>query len=132
PRGSAAVADVSGTVADNATIVLVSDGPTLRRMAVKAGRRDNVHSVAKRYQVRAEQVAEWNSVGTGAKFSPGQTVIVYILQKGRGSSHAAAPTRTARGHRSTTARVAAKAAPKARGKRAAAKPSGKHVHIAEN
>src|SRR5450432_269852 len=56
PRGNASPADVSGSVADNATMMLVSDGPTQRKMALRAGRHDSVETVARRYRVSAAQV----------------------------------------------------------------------------
>ena len=87
-----AIADVSSTVADNATMVLAA-----RCAAADASRRCAPASTTastrsrKRYHVSASQVAQWNDVGTGAKFAPGQTVVVYVAGKGRSG---AAPTRT--------------------------------------
>ena len=37
PRGNALLADVSSSVADNATMMLVADGPTLKKTSLKAG-----------------------------------------------------------------------------------------------
>jgi membrane-bound lytic murein transglycosylase D len=50
-------------------------------MALKAGRKDSVASIAKRYRVSAAQVAQWNGVGKGASFQPGQTVVVFVAGK---------------------------------------------------
>jgi membrane-bound lytic murein transglycosylase D len=91
PRRGTAVADVSSTVADNATMVLSSDAPPMKKVALHAGKHDSVETIAKRYRVSASQVAQWNDVGTGAKFAPGQTVVVYVAGKGR---KGAAPTST--------------------------------------
>ena len=58
--------------------------PTRRRCArwrCKAGKKDSVASVARRYRVSAAQVAQWNDVGAGAQFAPGQTVVVYVAAK---------------------------------------------------
>jgi membrane-bound lytic murein transglycosylase D len=77
PRGSAMLSDVSEHVADNATIALAPDAPPLRKVAFKAGKKDSVASVAKRYRVSVEQVAQWNQVGASAAFKAGQTVVVY-------------------------------------------------------
>ena len=88
PRTATRQADVSSQIADNATIALAPDAPPLRRMALKAGRKDSVASVAKRYRVSATQVAQWNSVGAGASFKPGQTIVVFVAAKAvRSAAH---------------------------------------------
>jgi len=102
PRGEQRQADVSIEVADNAMMSLAPDAPPPRKMSLKAGRKDTVASVAKRYRVNAALVAEWNGVGKSASFKPGQTIVVFVPGK---ASHA---------------RVA-----KAGGHKAA--PGGKHV-----
>lgn len=81
PRSDRRVADVSSDIADNATMALAPDLPPLRKMSLRAGRRDTVASVAHRYRVSPAQVAQWNGVGAGAKFKPGQTVVVYVSTK---------------------------------------------------
>jgi membrane-bound lytic murein transglycosylase D len=78
PRGNSLLANVSGTIADNAQISLVPDAPPLRRVSIKAGKRDSVASIAKRYRVSAAQVAEWNDVAPGASFARGRTIVVYV------------------------------------------------------
>jgi len=83
PRRNAMIADVSSTVADNATIMLAPDAPPLRKVSWRAGKHDSVDSVAKRYRVSAAQVAEWNSVGATSKFAAGQTIVVYVPNKAR-------------------------------------------------
>ena len=83
PRRNAMIADVSSSVADNATMMLAPDAPPLRKVALRAGKRDSVDSIAKRYRVSVAQVAQWNDVGTGATFAPGQTVVVYVPNKAR-------------------------------------------------
>jgi membrane-bound lytic murein transglycosylase D len=82
PRTTAVSADVPEHVADNATIALAPDRPPLRTVSFKAGRKDSVASVAKRYRVSPAQVAQWNEVAPGARFKPGQTVVVYQPAKG--------------------------------------------------
>jgi membrane-bound lytic murein transglycosylase D len=77
PRIENRHADVSGEVADNATIALAPDAPPLRKQSVKAGRKDSVASLAKRYKVSPVQLAQWNNVATSATFKPGQLIIVY-------------------------------------------------------
>ncbi|MCE9661538.1 MAG: transglycosylase SLT domain-containing protein [Burkholderiales bacterium] len=95
PRGNALLADVSSQVADTATLALAPEAPPLRKTSLKAGRKDTVASVAKRYHVSPTQVAEWNQVGTGASFAPGQTIVVYTAARG-GKTTAAQSTHTAR------------------------------------
>ena len=81
PRGPNREADVSEHLAANASIALAPDGPGLRRLSLKAGRRDSVASVARRYRVKASQVAQWNGVGAGARFRPGQAIVVYVAHQ---------------------------------------------------
>jgi len=81
PRGAAREADVPQLVADGATISLAPDLPPLRKVSFRAGRKDSVATVAARYRVSASQVAQWNQVGAGAKFSTGQMVVVYTPAK---------------------------------------------------
>ena len=81
--GGGEIVDVSSTVADNATMVLSPDAPPMRKVSLRAGKHDSVETIARRYHVSASQVAQWNDVGTGAKFASGQTVVVYVATKGR-------------------------------------------------
>ncbi|MEO6407587.1 MAG: transglycosylase SLT domain-containing protein [Burkholderiaceae bacterium] len=82
-RGEHRHADVSGQVADNASMTLAPDLPPLRRLSVKAGKRDSVASIARRYKVGAQQLAGWNSVAPDASFRPGQAVVVFVANTGR-------------------------------------------------
>ena len=81
PRSERRQADVSSEIADNAMMALAPDAPPLRKMSLRAGRRDSVASVARRYRVSATQVARWNGVGTRASFRPGQTIVVYVAAR---------------------------------------------------
>ena len=125
PRAAHRLTDVSVEVADNASMSLAPDGPTLRKLSLKAGRKDSVASVAKRYRVSAAQVAQWNEVGTSASFRPGQGITVYVaakaargakLAKAKGATHkatrtAAAPRKSAvRPGRATAGKAAQKVA----------------------
>ena len=106
PRNGQRSADVSEHIADNAVMALTPDLPPLRRVALRAGKRDSVASIAKRYRVNPTQVAEWNRTSATARFKAGQTVVVFVPQKQR-----AAGVRTA-GKRAAPAggrKVAAKA-----------------------
>ncbi|HEY0856397.1 MAG TPA: transglycosylase SLT domain-containing protein [Albitalea sp.] len=79
-------ADVSERIADNAMMSLAPDGPAKRRVVLKAGRRDTVATVARRYRVQQAQVAQWNDVSTSARFRPGQRVIVYVSAKSKSTA----------------------------------------------
>lgn len=78
PRSASKVADVSESLADNAHIILTPDRPALRRIFVRAGRRDTVAGVARRYHVSAEQVAQWNHVSEGAHLAHGRRLALYV------------------------------------------------------
>jgi peptidoglycan lytic transglycosylase D len=106
PRSARSDVDVPERIADNAAISLAPEGPQLKRVAFKVGRKgDTVTAVARRYRVSAAQVARWNGVPTGTRFAPGQSVVVMV------------PVRPARGRArvaTTSAPAAAKAAPTTR------------------
>jgi membrane-bound lytic murein transglycosylase D len=93
PRSPHRQADVPEHLADNAMMALAPEGRAMRRVALKAGKRESVASVAKRYRVSAAQVAQWNGVGPGASFRPGQSVIVYVAQKAPRSAGSATVVR---------------------------------------
>jgi membrane-bound lytic murein transglycosylase D len=71
----------------------------MRRVALKAGKRDSVSSVARRYRVSAQQVAHWNGVTAGSAFRPGQPIVVYVVQR----APAAKATKSATSTRSAKA-----------------------------
>ena len=95
PRVEHRHVDVTGDIADNATMALAPDLPPLRKIAHRAGKKDNVASVAKRYRVSPAQVAQWNDVGTGANFKAGQAVVVYVAAT-RTAPRASGPRAVAR------------------------------------
>jgi membrane-bound lytic murein transglycosylase D len=81
PRAQSLTRDVSPELADNAALSLMPDAPPLRRVALRAGKRDTVATVAKRYRVTPHQVAQWNKTSASAKFHPGETIVVFVAQK---------------------------------------------------
>ena len=81
PRRDHRQADVPESLADNASIQLAPEAPALRRSSVKAVKGDTVASIAARYRLAPGSVAAWNKVGTGARFSAGQSVVVYLPGK---------------------------------------------------
>ncbi|MDH5538820.1 MAG: lytic transglycosylase, partial [Rhizobacter sp.] len=78
-------ADVSEHLADNATMALAPDGKSMRKLSLRAGRNESVATVAKRYRVSAEMVAQWNNTAPSARFKRGQTVIVFVAAKPTGA-----------------------------------------------
>ncbi len=79
PRSAQGQSDVSERIADNATMALAPDGPGIKRVAFRTGKKgDSVVAVAKRYGVSADHVAQWNQVTASARFSAGTTVVVYV------------------------------------------------------
>jgi membrane-bound lytic murein transglycosylase D len=100
--------DVSVRLADSAMISFSPDGPALKRMSLKVGKGgDSVASLAKRYAVSPQQVAQWNKVSVGAKLAPGSTVVVYVPNT-RGAPTAKSAVRTAKSHSSSRTKVSAK------------------------
>ncbi|MEQ1806010.1 MAG: transglycosylase SLT domain-containing protein [Burkholderiaceae bacterium] len=81
PRDKSDGEDVSEDLADNGTITLSPDGTQLRRVVLRAGRRESVASVARRYGVTQESVAQWNLVEVGTGFRSGQRVTVFVEAK---------------------------------------------------
>jgi membrane-bound lytic murein transglycosylase D len=130
PRGNALLADVSSQVADNAMLALAPDAPALRKMSLRAGRHDSVASVARRYRLSPAQVAQWNDVGTGASFAPGQSVVVYVAPAARKAANPALRSAST-GHPSQRVASSRAAAPH---HAAAAKPAAHspHVRLAKN
>ena len=90
PRSEQRLTDVSVQLADHAMMVFAPDGPRLQRMSLRAGPRDSVMSVARRFGVRPDEVAQWNSLELGSSFRPGQTVIVFVPAKAARTRGAAA------------------------------------------
>jgi membrane-bound lytic murein transglycosylase D len=120
PRSPHKTSDVSGQIADNAMMLLAPDRPPGRRVSFKAGKKgDSVAAVAKRNGVSAEQVAQWNSVGTDARFRPGQTIVVFKPAGAKsGKRTASKPTQRTTAAKMTPAKRTAASKP-------AAKPTSK-------
>ena len=77
PRSTTTRADVVSKVADNGQIAFTPDVVT-RRTTVKAGRRDSVTSIARRFHVTTADVAAWNDVKSGASFAAGTSIVLYL------------------------------------------------------
>jgi membrane-bound lytic murein transglycosylase D len=98
PR-SALMQDVSEHVADTAHLSLAPEIVN-RKTSVKAGKRDTVASIAKKYGVSASNVADWNDIKASAAFKAGQQVVLFLPVKLTGS-RAAPPERAGQHSRST-------------------------------
>jgi membrane-bound lytic murein transglycosylase D len=113
PRGAKTTDDVSGRLADTATLTLAPEGQGGRVTTLRAGPKgDTVAAVARRHGLTAAQVAQWNQVSPTARFAPGQAIVLTL------------PTRT---HvvvaAPNPARASLKPAPRAARKPSAAAPS---------
>jgi membrane-bound lytic murein transglycosylase D len=80
PRSGKAQADVPDEIADNGQLHLQPEAVT-RKMTVKAGKKDTVASLARRYKVSARQVADWNDMAPTAALHAGQQVVLYVQVK---------------------------------------------------
>jgi len=86
PRSTTTRQDVSAHLADNGQLALTPEIVT-RRTTVRAGKRDTVHSLAQRYRVSANNVAQWNDVKASAAFKAGQQVVMFLpVRLGQGPS----------------------------------------------
>jgi membrane-bound lytic murein transglycosylase D len=77
PRSNTMSQDVAVKVADNGQLSLAPE-VVLKRTLVRAGKGESVVSIARKYKVNADQVAQWNKVGMSASFKPGQQVVVFL------------------------------------------------------
>lgn len=125
PRAETIKRDVSPDLADNAALSLTPDVPPLRKVSLRAGKRDTVASVAHRYRVSVKDVASWNHTSVGAKFKAGQTIFVFVPHKASRGRAAHAHVR-AGATKAPAGKVSAKAAKAAKGKHAE-KASAKHA-----
>ncbi|TWG86711.1 membrane-bound lytic murein transglycosylase D [Cupriavidus gilardii J11] len=83
PRNGRHNEDISLTVAESATLLMEPDVPDARRLVVKAGKRDTVSSIARRYGVTVSQVRSWNRL-SGSKLVRGQSLVLHVpVKRGR-------------------------------------------------
>ncbi len=76
-RATSVLLDVSNHVADNGHLTLAPE-VVLRRTTVKAGKKDTVASLARRYRLNVDDVAQWNKLSASAAFKAGQKVVLYL------------------------------------------------------
>jgi membrane-bound lytic murein transglycosylase D len=109
-RSAKTQSDVAESVVDNAQLSLAPETRTQRTL-VKARKGDTLASLAKRYNLSASSVAEWNSLKGTVAFKTGQSVVVFLpvntKARSQASSRAGATKSGAKGNSS-------KAVPKAK------------------
>ncbi|MFM2120163.1 MAG: hypothetical protein RL722_1631, partial [Pseudomonadota bacterium] len=88
PRDDQAQDNVSEHLADNAQLLLLAEGPLMRRVLYRAGKGDTLHSVARRYRVAPAQLAQWNHLGDGVSLNAGQQLVVYVPSTAKGKASA--------------------------------------------
>ncbi len=77
PRAESVVIDVGAKVAENGQLTLAPDA-ILRRTVLRAGKKDTVTTVARRYRISPDSVADWNKVSATAAFKSGQRIVLYL------------------------------------------------------
>jgi membrane-bound lytic murein transglycosylase D len=102
-RGSGLNTDVSEHVADHGQLSLAPDVVT-RQQVVKAGKKDTVASLAKKYGVSASALADWNKLSESAAFKPGQKVTLYLPVRARSTPKSARANTQSRGSKATAGR----------------------------
>ncbi|WP_370654360.1 transglycosylase SLT domain-containing protein [Rhodoferax sp.] len=93
-RSASLDSDVTAHVANNGYLTLAPD-VVLKRTVVKAGKKDNVASMARRFSVSTQVLADWNKVSTSANFKRGQSVVLYLPAKARSGRGVKARGKTA-------------------------------------
>jgi len=101
--------DVTEHVANNGYLSLAPD-VVLRKTVVKAGKKDDVASMARRYSVSVQALARWNKVGASAAFKPGQKVVLYLPASTRSAPGTKAKARGKSAVTKTPARAPGKTA----------------------
>ncbi|MSQ66456.1 MAG: LysM peptidoglycan-binding domain-containing protein [Limnohabitans sp.] len=84
PRSAKQQADVSSKVADNGQLTLTPE-QVLRKQFIKARKKDTLESIAKRYKVSVEQLAQWNGLSKTSSVKNGQKLVVMVSGKARKS-----------------------------------------------
>ncbi|MDB5946512.1 MAG: LysM peptidoglycan-binding protein, partial [Ramlibacter sp.] len=108
PRTQQQQQDVTSHVADNGQLNLAPEIVT-HRSTVRAGKRETVATLAHRYGLNPQEVANWNSMSATAAFKAGQQVVLFLPVRAQ-AGRAAVKTQAAR----VPARGAGKAAARTR------------------
>jgi membrane-bound lytic murein transglycosylase D len=112
PRNQETHRDVTEQVADNGHVSLAPE-VVLKRTTVRAGKRDTVASVAQKYKVSADQLAQWNKVSSSASFKSGQSIVLFLPASAKPSRTASASRKIA-SRAATTTRTNNKPSPRKR------------------
>ena len=123
PR-SATNTDVTSHVADNGQMSLAPEIVT-RRTVVKAHKKENTASIARRYRVSVADVANWNDVSASSAFKVGEQVVLYLpVRAGSKASSGASRSSSAKVRASTSSKSTASASRStSAGKKSAAAPA---------
>ncbi len=92
PRSISHQKDVSEKLADNGQLNLAPE-QVLRKQVVKARKGDTMASVAKRYKVSVDRLADWNKLALNSSLKPGQKVMLMLPGKAKKSKAAAGKKR---------------------------------------
>ena len=121
PRGAETGGEVSGQVADSASIAFAPE-VTTRRSSVKARKGDTIISIARRYNVSSSDVANWNDLSSNAALRAGQALTMYLPARAAVASGGGGRKAVAKVSRES--KSPAKAAPRNAGKTTVAQKGG--------
>ena len=94
-----------------------------RRTVVKAGRRENTASIARRYRVSVADVANWNDVSASSAFKVGEQVVLYLPVRAGSMASGASRNSSAKARASSSTKSTASASRStSAGKKSAAAP----------
>jgi membrane-bound lytic murein transglycosylase D len=92
PRSISHQKDVSEKLADTGQLNLAPE-QVLRKQVVKARKGDTMASLAKRYKVSVDQLADWNKLALNSSLKPGQKVMLMLPGKAKKTKAAAGKKR---------------------------------------
>lgn len=69
---------VAGHIVDNASMALTPEPLPLRRLVVKAKRKDTMNAIAQRYRVTTTQLANWNELSATSSLKAGQSLVLFL------------------------------------------------------
>ena len=92
PRSAKQQTDVSAKVADNGQLNLAPE-ISYRKQTIKARKNETMHSLAKRYRVDVEQLAQWNNLSANSALRPGQKLTLMVPVKAKKTKASASPSK---------------------------------------
>ena len=93
-----------------------------RRTVVKAHKKENTASIARRYRVSVADVANWNDVSASAAFKVGEQVVLYLPVRAGNKASGASRSSSAKVRASSSTKSSASRSTSA-GKKSAAAPA---------